>query len=177
MGDRERIEARTQIDPQTGCWNWTGTLRPDGYGVIVRGDKSGRLVRAHRLAYQTLVGPIPKGLVIDHLCRNKACVNPDHLEAVTQRVNTLRGSSPVARRSEQTHCVNGHELAGDNIYIHPQRGTRNCRTCLIETARARRAGKRGTGPCSETDCDRPASSRGMCPKHYGIWWRANLRPA
>lgn len=159
-----------RIEKTDGCWNWVGVLRPDGYGLL-----GGR--RAHRLSYELHVGPIPDGLVIDHLCRNRGCVNPAHLEAVEHRTNTMRGTSPVVARAAQTHCVHGHELSGDNLYLHPKRGTRNCRTCLNATARARRAGLRGTGPCSEPGCERHASSRGMCQGHYMRWWRRSASRA
>lgn len=156
-----RLLSRIAVS-SSGCWEWTGARRPDGYGVL-------NGVRAHRLVYEAKVGPIPEGLDLDHLCRVRHCVNPDHLEPVTRRVNTLRGEGPAAVKARQTHCVNGHLLAGDNLYVHPKRGTRNCRTCLNEAARQRRAGMKGTGRCSQ--CDRPASSRGMCPSHYMSWWR------
>jgi hypothetical protein len=86
--------------------------------------------------------------------------------------NFARGIGPSARKAAQTHCVNGHELAGENVYVHPKRGTRNCRTCLNETARRRRAGQAGTGPCSVDGCDAPAVNRGQCTSHYMKWWRA-----
>ncbi len=117
------------------CWEWSGTMRPDGYGVAW---VDGRLVRAHRFFYESHVGPIPDGLVLDHLCRNTRCVNPAHLEAVTQRTNVRRGVGLFADRARQTHCKWGHEFIDDNIYRHPQRGTRMCRTCMNEANRSRR---------------------------------------
>ena len=159
----DRINDRIRVNPETGCWEWVGTRRPDGYGVIT---VDGRLCRAHRYVFTLLRGDIPEGLVLDHLCRVPRCVNPDHLEPVTQRINTLRGVGPIPERAQQTHCIHGHEFVGHNVYIHPKRGTRNCRTCLHETSRRRRAGLAGTGDCSVDNCTSPAVSRGMCPSHY-----------
>lgn len=86
------IEKWTLVD--NGCWEWTGSRHPRGYGEFFDGST---VVRAHRWAYEQFVGPIPEGLVIDHLCRNTGCVNPLHLEAVTQTENIRRGESPSAR--------------------------------------------------------------------------------
>lgn len=152
-----------------GCWLWEGHLNHGGYGLASIDGKQRRL---HRVAYELLVGPIPDGLVLDHLCRVRHCCNPEHLEPVTRRTNTLRGVGPAPAKAAQSHCVNGHELAGDNLYIHPQRGTRNCRTCMRETARRRRAGLANTGVCAQPGCDRVAVSRGLCPAHYGVLWRS-----
>lgn len=112
----------------SGCVEWIGGTTSAGYGSLTRG-KYGTAVLAHRLSYEHHNGPIPTGLQIDHLCRNRLCVNPCHLEPVTQRVNIMRGDSPTARNAAKTHCPRGHELVGDNIYLHPTRGHRECRTC------------------------------------------------
>ena len=88
-----------------GCWMWQGWTRPDGYGMLAFG--SGRPSYAHRIAYTELVGPIPPGLTVDHLCRNKSCVNPAHLEVVTRAVNTSRASKGLDRR----RGTNGQFLA------------------------------------------------------------------
>lgn len=85
---------------------------------------------AHRVAYEATVGPIPKGLQVDHLCRNRLCVNPSHLEAVTPAENKRRGFSPPAINARKTHCIHGHELAGANVYYRKDRpGRRQCREC------------------------------------------------
>ena len=119
------------------CWEWKGSLSGNGYG---RAWINGKHVPAHRAVYESLVGPIPKGLVIDHLCMNITCVNPDHLEAVThgenikrspkhkKRIENLRLASQRAYAS-QTHCLRGHELSEDNVYIPPGSNSRNCREC------------------------------------------------
>jgi hypothetical protein len=84
---------------------------------------------AHRLVYEELVGPIPEGMELDHLCRNTSCVNPAHLEPVPHRVNVLRGVGPTAENAVKTECVNGHPLTGRNLCIRKE-GGRKCRTCL-----------------------------------------------
>jgi hypothetical protein len=130
----DRMRAKTRLT-DSGCVEFTGATSPTGYG-FVRVD--GKNVYAHRLAYEDAHGPIPEGLVIDHLCRNRACVKPSHLEAVTIRENTLRGESIQAKNARKTHCVRGHEFAGDNLRIDPT-GRRICRACKRETDRKLRA--------------------------------------
>lgn len=116
---------------ENGCWEWVGAHKQAGYG------QWGRTDCAHRVMYEKVRGPIPKWLHLDHLCRNKGCVNPDHLEAVTQRENTLRGESPAAQRARATHCKNGHPYDGTNTYNRPDRPIgrgRYCRACRrVET--------------------------------------------
>jgi hypothetical protein len=117
-----------------GCWEWQGALR-DGYGIFRHPSLPSQ--QAHRIAYELLEGPIPPGLELDHLCRNRRCIRPDHLEPVTHKVNLLRGEGFAAKRAAQTHCTHGHELAGDNVYLY--RGLRQCRSChkRLSTAWAR----------------------------------------
>ena len=117
-----------------GCWPWTGATR-GGYGIFWC---SGRAVYAHRHAYEIQVGPIPDGLHIDHLCRNRACQNAEHLEPVTNAENTRRGISFSTVNAAKTHCPQGHEYAGDNLYVHPSGRERRCRTCHIHANRATR---------------------------------------
>ncbi|MFI2349761.1 HNH endonuclease signature motif containing protein [Streptomyces sp. NPDC019443] len=118
------------------CWLWVGAIGARGYGRIF---VDGQTVPAHRWSYEAEVGSIQPGLVIDHLCRNRACVNPAHLEPVTNQVNTLRGIGMTARRARTTHCPAGHEYAGANLYVSP-RGDRRCRIC--EHLRAVRRGRK-----------------------------------
>ncbi|WP_432110795.1 HNH endonuclease signature motif containing protein [Streptomyces sp. YPW6] len=122
-------------DTPAGCWQWTGYLMPNGYARI---SVAGERQYAHRVAYEAMVEPIPEGLVIDHLCRNRGCVNPEHLDAVTQRTNVLRGESQAAARARQTACVRGHAFDRTNTY-RAGNGTRKCRKCRTAArARARR---------------------------------------
>jgi len=104
-----------------GCWEWQAHKVTAGYGGFRIGVNKHAL--AHRLAYELLVGPIPNGLVTDHLCRNRACVRPDHLEPVTNLENIKRGA-----RAQMTHCNRGHEFTPENTYNHPK-GSRICRQC------------------------------------------------
>lgn len=116
----------------TGCIEWIGGLNGVGYGQFYVGrtslDETGKTY-AHRWSYEYHVGPIPDGLHLDHLCRNRSCVNPEHLEPVTVRENVMRGESPSATHAKKTHCPEGHPYSGDNLYVHPIKGTRHCRTC------------------------------------------------
>lgn len=122
---------------ENGCWHWRGALR-NGYGVINAGGHNGRTLYAHRVAYEALVGQIPAELQLDHLCRNRACCNPAHLEPVTQRENILRGTSVAARFAERTHCEKGHAFTGDNLVVR-KTGQRECRECKNAAERERHA--------------------------------------
>lgn len=133
----DRMLARIAKDPASGCWNWLGTTVRETYGVINEGGRKGGLVYTHRLAYERLVGPIPAGLDLDHLCRNKRCCNPAHLEPVTRSENTKRGLAPEKTRKiwgDKTHCVNGHPFDAENTRHRPS-GGRTCRACAREKAR------------------------------------------
>lgn len=117
------------VEKSDGCWRWLGFIGKEGYGRF--GARKGTTsTLAHRVSYELSVGPIPQGLEIDHLCRNRACVNPSHLEPVTREINIRRGISPAARHAKKTHCIRGHEFTVDNIYWGPK-NARHCRTCAL----------------------------------------------
>jgi hypothetical protein len=114
-----------------GCWIWAGSKDSKGYGQISSGGRQGRRVLAHRLSYTIAKGQIPEGLDLDHLCRNPACVNPDHLEPVTRGENTRRGNAAAATRAARAakpNCKHGHAWTPTNTYTDPH-GHRRCRTC------------------------------------------------
>lgn len=123
------LENKIIPEPNTGCWMWVGVRYvTTGYGKTVKtkNNKSSYLL-VHRVVYEHLKEKIPENLEIDHLCRNRWCCNPDHLEAVTRQVNGLRGQSVPAINARKTHCKNGHELVAPNIY--PNSKKRRCITC------------------------------------------------
>lgn len=126
----ERFLSKVRVN-EAGCWIWTGQCDHRGYGRFALGR---RHLIAHRYGYEAMVGPIPDGLEIDHLCRARACVNPDHLEPVTHRENLRRGTSPIAAQMNRDRCIHGHafdRLAPD--------GRRKCTTCERLRAARRRA--------------------------------------
>lgn len=122
------VSKQLRIDPETGCWLWTGYLTPRGYAAGTVAMKKG--VRMHRVTYAQLRGPIPDGLQLDHLCRVRHCINPWHLEAVTCRENLMRGDTIAAANASKTHCKRGHEFTPENTY-RPPAGGRICRACRV----------------------------------------------
>lgn len=135
-----------KVDTSGPCWLWTGARTGAGYGKLYR---NGRAVEAHRVAYELFVGPIPPGLDLDHLCRNRACVNPAHLEPVTRSVNLRRGavgrSGATAINRGKTHCKRKHEFTPENTVVD-RRGRRNCRICKRDAARQRYRDRVGLEP-------------------------------
>ena len=127
------------VDKGEGCWNWTGPMSPDGYGVLqLRVDGRKLTEYMPRYSWELANGPFPEGMEPDHLCRNRACVNPDHLEPVTHKENILRGESPQAINARKTHCIRGHEFTPENTYIWPSTGGRGCKACIAIHAANRR---------------------------------------
>lgn len=137
----ESLRDRCVVDEATGCWTWTSTIRHRGrihqYGCL---SVDGRQVTAHRHSYELAHGPVPEGLVLDHLCRNTLCINPAHLEPVTTRENTIeRGvGNPAAENAAKDECAHGHPFTEPNTYITPD-GRRQCRACNVaRTAKYKR---------------------------------------
>lgn len=121
---KDRIKSRSTEVP-SGCWEWNLRRDRDGYGHT---KVAGRSLLAHRASYDAFIGPIPAGMTLDHLCRNKCCVNPDHLEPVSNKENILRSDGITAQAARQTHCRAGHAFDAENTY-YPPGGGRHCRMC------------------------------------------------
>lgn len=134
----ERFYTKFEIDYQpNGCWTWLGVKALPGYGRMRATE--GRLHFAHRLSYELHKGESLAGKQLDHICNNKACVNPDHLEITTQSENVRRGyrrDGRIHRESKKTHCKRGHEFTEDNTYIN-RKGHRYCRECKRQTSNRR----------------------------------------
>jgi hypothetical protein len=144
----ERMELAAKLlgnfrEVSTGCVVWTGAHDGNGYGNLYYrpAKRDYRYIRAHRLAYELFVGPVPEGLNLDHLCRNPPCFNPAHLEPVTPAENVLRGISPNAINARKTHCKRGHEFNQENTRINCD-GYRQCRECNRAYDKARSHRKR-----------------------------------
>lgn len=130
----ERFMLYVCPDPNSGCWLWSGADDGNGYGLFgVSNDN--RSEKAHRVSYKLFKGKISKGLVLDHLCRVRCCVNPEHLEQVTMRENNRRGLNGILR-IPQSHCKRGHKLSGENLYTHKKDGRRGCRACRKMASKA-----------------------------------------
>lgn len=147
----ERITRSVEVD-DFGCWLWGKCLNAYGYGQIrMSVDAAGRrLAKArtrgvHLMAYEQFVGAVPRGLQIDHLCRIRRCCNPAHLEAVTSRVNTLRGRGISVRCAAVTECPQGHPYDENNTRTRSTRISRECRTCANANQNERRRRKRKEG--------------------------------
>lgn len=138
----ERFEEKYEPEPNTGCWLWTAYTNCDGYGYFRLNSKT--TVTAHSMSYTLANGPIQDGLEIDHLCRVRSCVNPDHLEAVSHTENVRRGlAGEVAKRTHtknHTHCPAGHKYNAKNTYIYSKRPhVKECRICRRKHCRESKA--------------------------------------
>lgn len=132
-----RFLAKVRVEERSGCWIWTGYRTPLGYGKFRVGGRTGEALLAHRVSYETTVGPIPEGLDLDHLCNHRACVRPDHLRPATHFANVRRAWGGNA---DATRCVRGHSLEDPgNVYVRPHDLARICRTCQRAAQRRFRA--------------------------------------
>lgn len=134
-----KIEAMSIPVPMSGCWVWLANTTQDGYASMWW---QGITRRAHRAIYEEVKGPIPAGLHIDHICRVRCCVNPDHLRAVSPQFNVLVGETVTAKNAARRACVAGHKLAGDNLLLVAG-GRRQCRECGRRRAREYQRAKHG----------------------------------
>jgi hypothetical protein len=145
---KRRVQQYAVIDGATGCWLWTASQTYAGYGRLQVTDEAGRSTAwgAHRAAYVAWVGPVPDGLHLDHLCRVRHCVNPRHLEPVTNEENLKR--SPITHTSinmGRTHCKHGHEFTAANTYATRGGRGRACRQCKNDRTVAQRAARVAAG--------------------------------
>lgn len=158
---------------ESGCWIWMGEIaKSHGYGIVNGPIGNGkRRDYAHRIFHERFKGPIPEGLTIDHLCRVRCCVNPDHLDAVPIGINVLRGESNAAKHAKKTHCIHGHPLTSDNLVpISTRPRYRMCRHC----ANARHEAKTGKPMkhrsknriCIMDGCEDSYYCNGLCRYHY-----------
>ncbi len=147
----EEFMQHVSPEPNSGCWLWAGAVDTGGYGAV---KWNGRFTTAHRKSYELHIGPIPEGLYLDHLCRVRCCVNPKHVEPVTNSENCKRGKSGEFNRSK-SHCPSGHEYTPENTYHSVRRNgwkRRQCATCVKDRQKRLRACPRSA---RSSDCPSP----------------------
>jgi hypothetical protein len=156
--DAAYLESKAMPEPNSGCLLWLGSVNANGYARIER-TATRRAQQAHRVAWEIVNGRVPDGLVLDHLCRVRCCINPKHLEPVTDTENKLRGAGWTAQNARKAFCHAGHPLSGENLRINA-RGARLCKACLLEHNAKRRVRDPKTGPYVSV-------ARGVMPRQWG----------
>jgi len=151
----ERLWEKIDLRGSDECWLWLAA-KSDGYGKISTAAPR-RTLRAHRVAYELLVGPVPDGLQLDHLCRNRACCNPAHMEPVTRRENLVRGEGFAAKCAAATHCPHGHPYDEENTYRC--RKGRHCRACKRRRDREYYWRRKAEGSNGRVDAERVRDER------------------
>lgn len=136
--DAQKVLTKVDFSDDDTCWEWQGNIDKNGYGTY---GKRNHMV--HRVVYELLVDKLGAEDSIDHLCLNRCCVNPNHLEVVSLSENILRGGNPYAVNARKTVCGKGHEFNDNNTYIHPKRGHRQCKICRNEATRRYQLRKTG----------------------------------
>lgn len=130
----------SKVEKAGSCWNWLGYIEKEGYGAC---SVKGVMWKAHRVSFELFKNEIPEGFQIDHLCRNRKCVNPEHLDAVTPKINVLRSNAPTAVNARRTHCRRGHELRGENLHVTTI-GGRRCKACHRVVKKRHRLARRNS---------------------------------
>lgn len=142
MSDSFIARVFSRVDASGDCWEWTGTLDPNGYGVLGRGARGAGNIQAHRAVYELMVGPIQEEMQYDHLCRNHSCVNPEHGEIVTPEENKRRGFSIARLHANRTVCPKGHQFDGKMGNRGGRETHRYCKTCVSIKGKAYRERKK-----------------------------------